>query len=673
MAMKAFVLVLLLFLWELSVVNSEEAPSFGPLVVAKESRRIMVNTESGMIAAVDVQDGSRGAYHLQFITMEPSSLFLPVLLHTDMVFFVHTGRGRVSYAGRDSKESTKSIDVERGDVYRLEQGTVFYVQSYPSQTREKLRIHAIFNTVDRENLLEPSFGPYSNITDLVRGFDERVLQMGFGVSEEVIRDIKGGERTPSILPYTRGNETEKPNWKEGVFEALIGVRDPTYFMNKKKKTKTRTFNFYSSKPDEENCYGWSTAVTHKDLHVLKGSNIGVFMVNLTTGSMMAPHWNPKATEIAIVVRGQGMVQVVCPTDPSGQRSGTYKCENSLFRLNEGDVFVVPKYHPMAQISFNNDSFVFVGFSTNVGKNHPQFLAGSRSVLQVIDREILAISFNAANTTVEGILASQNEAIILGCTSCAEELESKMEEEIQRQRQEEEARRREEEEARKRQEEEEAKRREEEEEARRREEEEEARRREEEEEARRRQEEEEARRREQEEEEARRREEEQRRQEEEEEEEARQQEETRRREEEEARRRQEEEEATRRREQEEEEARREEEQRRQEEEEAARQQEEEEARRREEEEARRRQEEEEATRRREQEEEEARREEEQRRQEEEEEEEEEEEAARQEEEEEARKREEEQGRGEGGEEEEEEERKQPKQKKKKKREQSGERQ
>ncbi|XP_072982232.1 vicilin-like seed storage protein At4g36700 [Typha latifolia] len=624
MAMKAFVLVLLLFLWELSVVNSEEAPSFGPLVVAKESRRIMVNTESGMIAAVDVQDGTRGAYHLQFITMEPSSLFLPVLLHTDMVFFVHTGRGRVSYAGRDSKESTKSIDVERGDVYRLEQGAVFYVQSYPSQTREKLRIHAIFTTVDRENLLEPSFGPYSNITDLVRGFDERVLQMGFGVSEEVIRDIKGGERTPSILPYTRGNETEKPNWKEGVLEALIGVRDPTYFMNKKKKTKARTFNFYSSKPDEENCYGWSTAVTHKDLHALKGSNIGVFMVNLTTGSMMAPHWNPKATEIAIVVRGQGMVQVVCPTDPSGQRSGTYKCENSLFRLKEGDVFVVPKYHPMAQISFNNDSFVFMGFSTNVGKNHPQFLAGSRSVLQVIDREILAISFNAANTTVEGILASQNEAIILGCTSCAEELESKMEEEIQRQRQEEEARRREEEEARKRQEEEEAKRKEEEEEARRREEE------KEEEEARRRQEEEEARRREQEEEEARRREEEQRRQ----EEEVRQQEEeARRREEEEARRRQEEEEATRRREQEEEEARREEEQRRQEEE-AARQEEEEE------EEARRRQEEEEATRRREQEEEEARREEEQRRQEEE-------AAARQEEEEEARRREEEQGRGEGG--------------------------
>nr|CAD1837764.1 unnamed protein product [Ananas comosus var. bracteatus] len=248
------------------------------------------------------------------------------------------------------------------------------------------------------------------------------------------------------------------------------------------------------------------------------------MVNLTTGAMMGPHWNPKATEIAIVIHGHGMVQVVCPSNPSGQSNKSCECKNTAFRVKEGDVFIVRRFHPMTQISFNNDSFVFVGFSTNVGQNHPQFLAGKRSALQVINKEILAMSFNAPNSTlVEELLASQRESIILSCTSCAEDLAKRTESEEARESEEEEARKCKEEEARKREEEEARKR--EEEEARKREEE-EARRREEEEEAKRREEEE-----------AKRREEE----------------EAKRREEEEARRR-EEEEAARRREEEEEEAR-----------------------------------------------------------------------------------------------------------------------
>ena len=107
--------------------------------------------------------------------------------------------------------------------------------------------------------------------------------------------------------------------------------------------------------------------------------------------------------------------------------------------------------------------------------------------------------------MEKLLEPQGEAIILDCTSCAEEVERTEEEIEKKRREEEEARRKEEEEARKREEEEETRRREEEEEARRREKEEEARRREKEEE--RREEEEEARRREREKEEEERREEE----------------------------------------------------------------------------------------------------------------------------------------------------------------------
>ncbi|KAK1288780.1 hypothetical protein QJS10_CPB19g00481 [Acorus calamus] len=203
----------------------------GPLFT-KEERRTLAFTESGRISAVDIDVGRRGPYHLEFITLEPNSLLLPLHLHTDMVF---------------------------------------YVQSVPY--------------------------PKKNETE-----------------EEV-----GGE----------GN----PNWKKNILEALIGGRrgalaadeDP----NKSKKKKTKTFNLFSRKPDFENCNGWSLAVIGKDLHALKGD------------------------------------------------SELPKCRNMRFKVKEGDVFVVPRFFPMAQMSFNDDSLVFMGFNTMARKNRPQFLAGRR--------------------------------------------------------------------------------------------------------------------------------------------------------------------------------------------------------------------------------------------------------------------------------------------------------
>ena len=66
---------------------------------------------------------------------------------------------------------------------------------------------------------------------------------------------------------------------------MVGFPDQTAELNKKKKSKTRTFNFYSGKPDVKNCYGWSTAITHEELEALETIDIGAFMVNLTTVSV----------------------------------------------------------------------------------------------------------------------------------------------------------------------------------------------------------------------------------------------------------------------------------------------------------------------------------------------------------------------------------------------------
>ncbi|GMN29645.1 hypothetical protein TIFTF001_002517 [Ficus carica] len=457
----------------------------------------------GVISAVNISDGIRGPYHIEFFTLKPNSLFLPVLLYADM---------------------------------------------------------------------EPAIGAYSSIRNLVRGFDKMTLKQAFKVPDEVIESITSATDGEAIVhaistKIEKKDKKEKKEKKEKkkkssiimwemearFLKAFLGGKEESY--NKKKKSEL--YNLFDEEPDFENCNGWSLTVNPKRaVDVLHGTNVGLFMVNLTKGSMMGPHWNPKATEIAIVLQGQGMVRVVCPSRPNKSKQ---ECKNMRLRVKEGDVFSVPRFHPMAQISFNNDSLVFMGFTTTREENHPQFLAGKQSVLQTLDIDILALSFNVSNTTVRQLLAPQADSKILDCTSCAEEEERIMEEEIEKEKAEEEERKREKEKEERRKREEEEREREEEERKRR-------------------------------EEEERKREEEEKRRQEEEERKRREEEEERKREEEEARKREEEE---REREREEEERRQEEErQRQEEEEEREREREEEEARQREEERERERQQEEE---------------------------------------------------------------------------------
>ncbi|KAL3039024.1 hypothetical protein AAZX31_01G164100 [Glycine max] len=549
--------------------KSQEGP-----VVERDQRRTLLVTEFGEITAIDIKEGQKELpYHLRFITLEPNSLFLPVLLHADMVFYVHTGSGKLTWANDDG---TSTIRLREGDVCSLKEGSVFYIQSNLEAERRKLRIYAMFTNTD-DNTYDPSIGAYSRINELVKGFDTKIMQAALKVPEDLIEAIINKTETPAIVHAVPEKRNILQELEASFLKNFLGIGS-----NSK---KLKTYNIFDHDPDFKNPNGWSTAVTKKQLKSLKRTNIGFLMVNLAMGSILGPHWNPKATELVVGVDGGGMVRVVCGSSNEDET----ECQNMRFKVKEGDAFLVPRFHPMAQMSFNDGPFVFLGFSTSAKKNHPQFLAGKGSVLHILDKRILATSFGVSNRTIDQLLRSPEDSIIFGCSSCAEEEEKIMKDE-------EENRKREEEEKEKKKEEEEEKRKREEEEERKREEEEDEkkrRREEEEEEEKRKREEEEERKREEEEDEKKRR-----REEEEEEKKKEEEEEKRKREEEEAKRQQEEREKKR----EEEEARREKEREREEEAEreqeqakreaeAAAQREQEQAKREQERRERRRQEEE----------------------------------------------------------------------------------
>ncbi|GMH24114.1 hypothetical protein Nepgr_025957 [Nepenthes gracilis] len=271
-----------LFLSSLSAnrINEDACGSVGRLV-KKEERRVISSSEYGEISAVEIGDGTGKHYHLQFIRLDPNSLFLPVVLHAEMVFYVHTGTGRLSWTDDDDISQVK---LRRGDVFRLRSGTIFYIQSSLEPERERLRINAIFANSD-DDLEEPSVGVYSSINDLIRGFDKRVLQAAFKVPEEVIEELTSEAKAPAIVHAV---PTGKKNlWEEEVLfvKAFLGMGNNLSGAENKKKN-SKTFNFFNEDPDVENCNGWSKMVTRKNLHALRGSHIGVFMVNLTKVSYL---------------------------------------------------------------------------------------------------------------------------------------------------------------------------------------------------------------------------------------------------------------------------------------------------------------------------------------------------------------------------------------------------
>lgn len=219
------------------------------------------------------------------------------------------------------EEKERTLELKRGDVFRLRYGTVFYLHCNleRDEVPEKLRVYAIFD-VGKCLSDHPCLGAYSSIRDLVLGFDEKTLRSAFAVrdfyfyllrsvstssfeslitlwvvsfyskvSEDVFGRLRDAVKPPLIT--NAGNRTqtlEEETWGSRLAKLFVRVEDVTNHLemkpvdnSKKKKKKTSAFNVFESDPDFENANGQSIVVDEKDMDALKGSKFGVYMVNLT--------------------------------------------------------------------------------------------------------------------------------------------------------------------------------------------------------------------------------------------------------------------------------------------------------------------------------------------------------------------------------------------------------
>ncbi|KAI3427685.1 Cupin type-1 domain-containing protein [Psidium guajava] len=425
-----------------------------------DSKRLF-RTEAGEMKVVRSFGGRivERPMHIGFITMDPQTLFVPQYLDSNLVLFVRRGEAKIGAIYEDELVERR---LKIGDIYRVPAGSAFYLVNIG----EGQRLHLIASIDTSASLGLSTFqsffiGGGSYPASVLTGFEPETLATAFNVSVDEVTDLLTGQQEGPIM-YINDDTRQRPSlwsnflqlkeqdrlqhlkrmlefhgeskdeendeeeeeeeeaWSWRKFLSSIFPRDDRRRDERRREGRRddrrwRTgkgpdsYNLYERRPDFRNDYGSSVALDESDYEPLRHSGIGVYLVNLTAGSMMAPHVNPRATEYGIVIRGSGTIQIGYPNGSSAVNA----------KVQEGDVFMVPRYFPFCQISSRSGPLEFFGFTTSARRNRPQFLVGRNSVLQKLLGPELAAAFGVSNeTTVRGLVDAQREAVILPSASAA---------------------------------------------------------------------------------------------------------------------------------------------------------------------------------------------------------------------------------------------------------------
>ncbi|KAL6563607.1 hypothetical protein OROGR_002566 [Orobanche gracilis] len=409
----------------------------------QESKHV-IRTDAGDMRVVrgggrSVINKSPPPMHIGFITMEPRSLFIPQYLDSTLILFIRTGEARV---GHIYKDELVERTLRMGDIYRIEAGSAFYLVN----TAQGQRLHVICSIDTSDSLGWHTFafqsffiagGTYP--ASILSGFDRLTLSTAFNVSEAELgemltRQQKGpivylsDAHSPKFLDMEQQQKLihmRKIVRNEGEYLLEEADEDQSIWSfrklllsifgrgDRKKKGESTgkgpdAYNLYDRKPDFRNDYGWSIALDDSDYEPLKYDDFGVYLVNLTAGSMMAPHINPRATEYGIVLRGSGTIQIVYPNGSLALNA----------KVTEGEVFWVPRYFPFCQIASRSGPFEFFGFTTSARNNRPQFLVGANSLLQTLRGSEIAAAFGVSEDRLNAIIDAQRESTILPSATVA---------------------------------------------------------------------------------------------------------------------------------------------------------------------------------------------------------------------------------------------------------------
>ncbi|KAG4974114.1 hypothetical protein JHK82_031023 [Glycine max] len=370
--------------------------------------------------------------HIGFISMEPKSLFVPQYLDSNLIIFIRRGEAKLGFIYDDELAERR---LKTGDLYMIPSGSAFYLVNIG----EGQRLHVICSIDPSTSLGLETFqsfyiGGGANSHSVLSGFEPAILETAFNESRTVVEEIFSKEldgpimfvddsHAPSLwtkflqlkkddkeqqlkkmMQDQEEDEEEKQtsrSWRK-LLETVFGKVNEK-IENKDTAGSPASYNLYDDKKaDFKNAYGWSKALHGGEYPPLSEPDIGVLLVKLSAGSMLAPHVNPISDEYTIVLSGYGELHIGYPNGSKAMKT----------KIKQGDVFVVPRYFPFCQVASRDGPLEFFGFSTSARKNKPQFLAGAASLLRTLMGPELSAAFGVSEDTLRRAVDAQHEAVIL---------------------------------------------------------------------------------------------------------------------------------------------------------------------------------------------------------------------------------------------------------------------
>lgn len=187
------------------------------------------------------------------------------------------------------------------------------------------------------------------------------------------------------------------------------------------------YNLFKQEPSQLNQHGKFYEVGPTKFRDPREFDLGVTFINISLGSMMAPMFNSRAIQIAVVVRGTGVLQISCPHLSSsefslgkegkrGQQSGGSSCQRQSTpsyqtvsaNLQSGMTYAIPSGHPFITTASPNKNLEVVCFLVKAQDNEKIQLAGRKNIFNHFKKDAKELAFGASEQEVDEVFKSQEE-------------------------------------------------------------------------------------------------------------------------------------------------------------------------------------------------------------------------------------------------------------------------
>jgi len=432
--------------WEKGQQESRRPYVFGP-----RSFQRIIGSDQGFIKALrPFNEESRllrgiKNYRVAFMEANPRTFIVPGFTDADGIGYVAQGEGVLTVIENGEK---RSYTVRQGDVLVAPAGSIMHLAN--TDGRRKLVIAKILHTISVPGKFQYFLGE-----SLVSSLSKRVQRAAFKTSPERLERLFGsrqqGQKKKGFI--VRASEEQVRELRRHASEGGQGHHWPLPPFGGDSRG---TYNLLEQRPTIANRHGRLYEADARSFRALGDHDVRVAFANITAGSMTAPYYNTQSVKIALVLEGEGEVEIVCPhlsqdserhrseegqserhrseegqserhrseegqsqrrrgresesESESEEQQQQERYETIRARVSRGSAFVVPPGHPVVEISSSRGSsnLQVVCFEINAEKNDRVFLAGKNNVLQKLDRPAKELAFGAPEREVDEVLGAQQE-------------------------------------------------------------------------------------------------------------------------------------------------------------------------------------------------------------------------------------------------------------------------